>query len=488
MAKTALRHPRGLYVLFFTEAWERFGYYGMRALLVLYLVDGLQESHKDALRLYAIYSAFVYFSPVIGGAIADRWLGQRKAVMLGGMLMSIGYVAIANPSTLTLALTLLILGNGFFKPNIAVLLGSLYERHDSRRDGGFTIFYMGINVGAFLAPIICGVIGQVYGWRLGFLTATAGMAFGMTVFVLGQRRLAPATSHFSEGRLRSGDWLVVLGLTAALVLVSFIIVTNWKAIEAFWHGLNNYERTLIIVFGLFGPFFLPKPDARKINGNGTHRLNRQDFKRILAILILSCFVMVFWMGFEQGGGTMNLFALEHTNREILGWEMPAAFFQAFNPLFIFLLAPVFSVIFMGWEHKRGEIPAPTKMGFGLIMLGFGFVILAIAQEQAQTQLRVSPLWLIVVYFFHTVGELFLSPISMSMVTRLAPIQLVSFMMGIWFTAVAVANYLAGTLDMMLHDSGIPLYWFLVSTSIGAGLLLLLITPLLKRLMDSEPAA
>lgn len=485
MAKPALQQPQGLYVLFFTEAWERFGYYGMRALLVLYLVEGLEASREDALKLYAIYSAFVYFTPVIGGAIADRWLGQRKAVMLGGLLMSIGHFAMAYPGTLNLALTLLILGNGFFKPNITVLLGSLYEHHDSRRDGGFTIFYLAINIGAFLAPIVCGIIGQVYGWSLGFIAAATGMTFGMVIFVLGQKRLALSHSGLVRGRLRSKDWLLVLGLTAILIVAAQLVLTHWKTLESFWHHLNNLQRAAIIIVFLFGPFFLPRPVDLKVNGHDKHKLGATDFKRILAILLLSCFVMIFWMGFEQGGGTMNLFALEHVNRTIFGWEVPAAFFQAFNPLFIFFLAPVFSIGFMTWEHKKGDIAAPTKMGFGLIMLGLGFIILAFADDQAETHGLVSPLWLIAVYFFHTIGELFLSPIGMSMVTRLAPVQLASFMMGIWFTAVAVANYLAGTLDMMLQNSGIHLYWFLVSTSIGAGLLLFLITPLIKRLMEEK---
>ena len=474
---TYLRHPKGLYILFLTEMWERFSYYGMRALLVLYLVEGLHESRDQALRLYAIYTAFVYLTPLVGGYIADRWLGSRRAIMIGGIVMVMGHFAMVLPGALELALSLLIIGNGFFKPNISTLVGALYHRDDPRRDGGFTIFYMGINLGALMAPLICGMLGEKYGWHYGFAAAGVGMVLGAIIFMMGQKHLVGVKGHANRVGFNTRDWSIILAIS--LVLLSLVVggVHFWSAIESFWHGLVNWQRALLVGLIIFAVLQPGKREKRP-----RESLTLTDIKHILAIFIIGVFVVVFWMGFEQAGGTMNLFALERTDRLFAGWEMPASFFQALNPLLILLFAPIFSLIFVWSDQKRFGLSTPAKMAVGMIILGLGFALLALAQEHSEAVGRVSPLWLLGVYWLHTIGELFLSPIGLSMVTRLAPVQLASFMMGLWFTAVAVANYLAGTLEAMLQDSGIPLYWFLVSSSIGAGLLLLAITPMLKRLM------
>ncbi len=468
------RHPRGLYVLFLTEMWERFSYYGMRALLVLYLVNGIDMARHDALQVYATYTAFVYLTPILGGYVADRWLGARRAVLVGGLLMAAGHFSMALPPLLDLALVLLVLGNGFFKPNISTLVGGLYGPDDPRRDGGFTLFYMGINLGAFLAPLVCGTLGEKFGWHWGFAAAGVGMLLAVGVFTAGHASLR----HRGRAgrRLRPADWWLVLSLTAGLLLFAATGVYGWRHVHDTWVGLPLWLRGLIL-FALIAAVV-----AQGQLSAARARLGPREWRHILAILLLGGFVVFFWMGFEQAGGTMNLFALQHTDRMLFDWEMPASYFQALNPLLILLLAPAFSVLFVQLDRSRFALSAPTKMAIGMILLGLGFVVLALAAERAQAVGRVSPLWLVVVYLLHTIGELFLSPIGLSMVSRLAPAQLVSLMMGMWFTAVAVANYLAGTLEALLQGSGIPLYWFLVSSSIGAGLVLLLCTPLLRWLM------
>lgn len=471
--------PRGLHVLFFTEMWERFSYYGMRALLVLYLVTGLSVEREHALRLYAIYTAFVYLTPILGGHIADRWLGANRAVLVGGLLMSMGHFTMMFPSRLYLALALLIIGNGFFKPNISTMVGKLYAPDDPRRDGGFTLFYMGINLGAFLAPLICGALGEKLGWHYGFAAAGVGMLLAVMFFSLGQGVLQ-RESAVSQ-KITPQDWLVVMSVTWMLLLVAALGVTFWENIDAFWKGLPKPWRLGLVI----APVVVMALEHFLHQKQSDRRLTRTEIERVIAILVLGFFVVLFWMGFEQAGGTMNLFALEYTDRKIFGWMMPASYFQALNPLMIFILAPLFSIFFVWIDRRRGGFSAPVKMALGMIILGLGFLVLAVAQEYANTVGRISPMWLVLVYLLHTIGELFLSPVGLSMVTRLAPLQIASLMMGVWFTAVAVANYLAGTLEAVLQGSGFSLYWFLVLSSAGSGVVLLLLSPLVRRLMHEH---
>jgi POT family proton-dependent oligopeptide transporter len=474
-------HPRGLYTLFFTEMWERFSYYGMRALLVLYLVNALDYPRSEALSLYATYTGLVYLTPIVGGYLADRWLGSRRAILVGAIVMALGHFAMAVPALLHLALGLLVAGNGFFKPNISTLVGSLYTANDPRRDGGFTIFYMGINLGAFLSPLVCGTLGERFGWHYGFAAAGVGMLLGLGVFVAGQARLGTAGFAPARGETKAqftrSDWLTVLVTSGVTSLIVFAMVTAWPQLQHAVAALGASAWLTIGVLLLLAAVGLPRVMAR-----ARVPLTRVERERILAILVIGLFIVFFWMGFEQAGGTMNLFADKLTDRQVSGWEIPASYFQSINPLTIIVLAPLVSAMWLRLDRSRYALPSVAKQGIGMIILGLGFVVLAVAQERAQAVGLVSPAWLVAVFVLHTIGELFLSPIGLSMVTKLAPARLAALMMGIWFTAMALANYLAGMLEGLLQGSGIPLYWFLVGSSVGAGLLLLVLSPWLRRLM------
>jgi POT family proton-dependent oligopeptide transporter len=470
----AERHPAALRMLFFTEMWERFSFYGMRALLVLYLVNSLDYTRADALALYGIYTGLVYLTPILGGYLADRYLGYRKAILIGGIVMAMGHFAMAFPALLHLALGLLIIGNGFFKPNISTLLGTLYREHDPRRDGGFTIFYIGINLGALLSPLIAGTLGEKVGWHWGFASAGVGMLFGLTQFVLSQHQLGTAGLPRGKEKLGTRDWIEVLAIGALMIPVVYAVRGAWSAFAPVWNAM-----TIEIKVGIALAIFIGFLARQKTT------CSREEWHRVLAIVIMGVFVIFFWMGFEQAGGTMNLFADKLTDRSVFGWEVPASYFQGVNPLLIVLLGPLFSIMWTRWDQSRFALSTPAKMGLGMIILGAGFVILAIAQGRADTVGKVGPQWLICVYLLHTIGELCLSPIGLSAVTKLAPVRLAALMMGVWFAASAIANYLAGILENLLADSAIPLYWFLVGSSVGAGLLLLLISPLLVRLMHGK---
>lgn len=471
MGTHSRRHPPALTTLFFTEMWERFSYYGMRALLVLYLVNALEIPRDRALSIYATYTALVYLTPILGGYIADRWLGARRAVLVGASVMAMGHFAMAFPSLLNVALALLIIGNGFFKPNISTLVGALYEQNDSRRDGGFTLFYMGINLGGFFAPLVCGTLGEKVDWHYGFAAAGVGMVIGLIVFVRGQHRFPDGEAGPS---ITLADWKMVGWVCTAVLTCVGLGAAAWPWLRMLWDAAGLVG---VIVAG--GGCLLA---ASLLPGNSSTELTAEERSRLTAIIIMAVFVIFFWMGFEQAGGTMNLFADKQTDRLILGFEVPTSYFQSLNPLLIIALAPLFSALWIKLDQTRWAPSAVIKQAVGMVILGLGFVVLAIAQSRADAVGHVGPEWLVAVYFLHTVGELCLSPIGLSMVTKLAPLRLTAFFMGLWFTTFAVANYLAGTLESLLAGTGIPLYWFLVGSSIGAGLLLLALSPLLHRLM------
>lgn len=473
------RHPPGLPVLFFTEMWERFSYYGMRALLVLYLVNAVGYKREDALEIYAVYTGLVYLTPILGGYLADRYLGLRKAILIGGFTMMLGHFAMALPSLLNLALGLLIVGNGFFKPNISTLVGTLYRERDPRRDGGFTIFYMGINLGAFLAPLVAGTLGEKIGWHWGFVSAGFGMAIGISVFLRGQHALGGAGFKSGQTRLTATDWIHILTLSTAAIPLVLAAMSAWRWIGDWWSPLSLAAK-LAIGLGICAVAgFAPRLFGRR--NTDTAPLTREAWHSMLVIGIVAVFVIMFWMGFEQAGGTMNLFADKQTQRTIFGWEMPASYFQAINPLAIVALAPIAAVLWTRLDRSRYALSDPAKQGLGMIVLGLGFIVMAIAQERADAIGKVGPQWLVCAYLLHTIGELMLSPIGLSMVTKIAPARFGAMMMGLWFTSNAIANYLAGVLEAKLAGSGIPLYWFLVATSVGGGVLLLLIAPALKRM-------
>jgi proton-dependent oligopeptide transporter, POT family len=478
------RQPRALSTIFFTEMWERFSYYGMRALLVLYLVHAMGYQRSDALELYAVYTALVYLSPLIGGYLADRYLGTRKAILIGGITMALGHFAMAFPPLLHLALGLLIAGNGFFKPNLATLLGTYYREHDARRDPGFTIYYMGVNLGAFFSPLVAGTLGERVGWHYGFASAGVGMCLGLAQFVWGRDRLGTNGLPAGKARLDRTDWMHVLVISAAMIPLVYAVMGAWAVLGPAWNALGGVGKlvvTAIVVAALwFGGNHL---GGRK--SAAVEPLTREEWHRILAILVMGLFVIFFWMGFEQAGGTMNLFADQQTDRNLFGWEIPASYFQAINPLAIFILGLPFAALWLRIDRTRFALSTPTKMALGLVMLGLGFVVLGIAQGRADVVGKVGPQWLFFAYVLHTVGELCLSPVGLSMVTKLAPARVAALMMGIWYLANAAANYLAGTLEEILKGSSFPLYWFLVGSSIGAGLVLLAITPVIKRMMHGK---
>lgn len=476
------RHPKALPMLFLTEMWERFSFYGMRALLVLYLVNALHYERKDALALYGLYTGLVYLTPVIGGYLADRYLGRRKAILIGGLTMALGHFAMVFEPLLYLALGLLIIGNGFFKPNISTLLGSLYHQNDPRRDGGFTIFYMGVNLGAFLAPLVAGTLGEKVGWHYGFAAAGVGMLIGLVQFTLGQAKLDGQGLPPGKSRLDARDWTHIGVIAAAMIPLVYLVIGGAGFLGPYWRALGGIGQlvfVVVVIAALWTASRSRKPKA------GTETLTREEWQRIIAIGIMGLFVVFFWMGFEQAGGTMSLFADQQTDRVVFGWEVPASYFQAINPLAIVALGPLVSIMWTRLDSSRFAIPTPAKMGVGMIILGLGFIVLAIADSRTQAVGKVGPEWLVMVFVIHTIGELFLSPVGLSMVTKLAPMRLAAMLMGFWYMANFVANLLAGSLEDMLKSSQIPLYWFLVGSSIGAGLVLLLITPLIKKLMGGR---
>jgi POT family proton-dependent oligopeptide transporter len=478
------RQPRALPTLFFTEMWERFSYYGMRALFMLYLVNALGYERSDALELYATYTGLVYISPIVGGYLADRYLGQRKAILIGGITMAFGHFAMAFPSLLYLALGLLVAGNGFFKPNIATMLGTYYRENDPRRDGGFTIFYMGVNLGAFLSPLIAGTLGEKVGWHYGFASAGVGMCLGLAQFVLSQSRLGYGGLPRGKARLDRADWIHVALASLAMIPLVYGAIAAWGAIGPAWLGLTGSGR-FVAIAAVAVALWLASRRFGGAKDTGARPLTSDEWQRIAAIFILGFFVIFFWMGFEQAGGTMNLFADKQTDRLIAGWEIPASYFQAINPLGILLMGPGIAALWLRVDRSRLALPTPAKMAIGLLFLALGFVVLAVGQHRADILGKVGPQWLFFVYVLHTIGELCLSPVGLSMVTKLAPLRVAALMMGIWYLANAAANYLAGILEALLRGTSFPLYWFLVGSSIGAGIVLLALTPFITRLMHGK---
>jgi len=376
------RHPAGLYILFFTEMWERFSYYGMRSLLVYYMIKHLQFSQIRSSEIYGLYTGFVYFTPLFGGMLADRVLGQRRTVILGGMLMAIGHFLMAVESLFYPALFFLILGNGAFKPNISTQVGALYPAGDHRRDRAFSIFYMGINLGAFFSPIVCGTLGEKIGYHWGFAAAGVGMVIGLLVYLWGQKYLAPD------------------------------LIMQKK-------GLKQ-EKT-------------------------TEPMTREDWVKIGAIFVMMSLCIVFWSVYEQQGNTMALWADANTDRMVFGWEMPATWYQSFNPLMIFIFVPVLN-IFWGWQDRRGKEPSSiAKMGIGCMLLAAGFLVLIMPARDLAVTPRSSLWWLTSCTFMLTIGEIYLSPIGLSLVTKIAPARVVSMMMGVWFLSSFFGNYLSGYL-------------------------------------------
>ncbi len=417
---TLLGHPKGLYVLFFTEMWERFSYYGMRALLVYYMVKHLSYAHAEASQVYGLYTGLVYFTPFFGGLLADRVLGQRRTVVIGGALMAVGHFVMIFESLFYPALALLVLGNGAFKPNISTQVGNLYPQGDPRRDRAFSIFYVGINLGAFLAPLVCGTLGEVYGWHYGFGAAGVGMVLGLGIYLWGRRWLAP----------------------------------------------DNLERRATPV----------AEEYQAETGN--------DRGRVLGLVVICLVVILFWAAFEQQGNTIAMWADEDTDRGILGWEVPATWFQCLNPMFIFLFTPLITMLW-AWQARRGcEPSSPMKMAVGCLLLGASFLLLAPAAKAFATDgVPVSMFWLIGFNAVLTLGELYLSPVGLSLVTKLAPARMVSMLMGVWFMSQFLGNYLAGYLGEFWDIWPGERFFLMIAALAGvAGLLILCMLRHLNRVM------
>ncbi|MDA7834679.1 peptide MFS transporter [Methylophilaceae bacterium] len=461
-----VNNPRSLSTLFFTEMWERFSYYGMRALLVLYLVNSLNYSESEALHIYAVYTGLVYLTPLIGGYLADRFLGTQKSIFIGGLTMMIGHFLMAFPDYLYLAIGMLIIGNGYFKPNISSLLGRLYKLNDLRRDSGFSIFYVGINLGAFLAPLIVGYVGETINWHYGFAIAGFGMLAGLIQFYYGQNKIIKEDTTQQSRKLKSADWgLITIISIINIPLILLILEVN--------EVINNYFFEIFLALVTFISFYFLTRKKQLLPA-------KEDLKKIFYIGVLSIFVIFFWMGFEQAGGSLTLFANNSVDRNFLGFIIPASFFQSINPLIIILIGPMIANFWLRVDRGKSNINTPQKMGLGLLLLAGGFFLITLVNNSSDS--AISLWWLVGVYFLHTLGELCLSPIGLSMVSKVSPRKIASLMMGFWFLSSAVANFMAGKLPGILQANNLDLFTFLTFTSIVAGLLLLLISTFMEKLV------
>jgi len=477
-------HPRGLSTLFFTEMWERFSYYGMRALLILFMTaplttGGLGMGVAEAGAIYGLYTSMVYMTTLPGGWIADRLIGAQRAVLYGGILIACGHFSMAVPSLTTFygGLLLIVLGTGLLKGNVSVIVGRLYAPRDIRRDAGYSIFYMGINTGAFISPLVCGYLGQRVNWHAGFAAAGVGMTIGLIQYSFGRKYLGTAGLHPADAgspeatatRAKSAAiWAAaVLGAIALVGIGAYtgvLPVTPTQIADIAGYFL------LILTLVFFGWLFLSPgwtPEERK---------------RLVVIGVLFLCAALFWSEFEQAGSTLNLFADRDTNNSLLGYEFPSTWYQALNSLFIITLAPVFAWTWV-WLGRRGkEGSNSTKFGLGLVLVGTGFAVLVPAALLAEQGMKVSPMWLVVVYLLHTCGELTLSPVGLSAMSKLAPVRIGGLVMGVWFLGASVGNYIGGRLAafyeaMPLHT----LFGVVAAFGIAAGIVMFLLSRPITRL-------
>ncbi len=476
-------HPRGLAVLFMTELWERFSYYGMRALLVLFMTatvaaGGLGFDTAKAGAIYGLYTASVYMLSLPGGWIADRFLGQRRSVFYGGCVIAAGNACLAIPaiSAFYLGLALSALGTGMLKPNASVIVGQLYDQSDTRRDAGFSIFYMGINIGAFISPLICGYLGQRINWHLGFAVAAAGMVFGVVQYAAGGKYLGEAGLHpapFADaGEARRHTRLLRFGMAGIALAAALLAVLNVSGmINITANMLSDALGVLLLVITVaFFVWLFAAGDWTPV-----------ERKRLAVVGVLLVASALFWCVFEQAGSTLNLFAQRSTDKHILGFEFPASWLQALNALFIIALAPVFAWIWVKLGPR--EPSSPTKFMLALLAAGLGFAVLAVGAARAETGVLVSPMWLVVVYLLHTIGELCLSPVGLSAMTKLAPAKIGGLLMGVWFLSLSVGNYLGGRIASLYGAFPLDkLFWFIAAFGIAAGLLLALVVRPTKALM------
>lgn len=452
-------HPKGLYLLFFTEMWERFSYYGMRAIFTLFMIKALLFDKAYASEIYGSYIGLVYLTPLIGGYVADRYWGNRRTIFVGGILMAIGHfcmflsasnfdqLSVAQP-LLFLGLGLLIFGNGFFKPNISTMVGQLYPEGDKRVDAAFTIFYMGINLGAFFAPLVCGGFGDTGNpadFKWGFLAASIGMIISITSFELLKNRyivtpsgagigLAPQKKTANNNQVRAPQGL--LPQTLIWISVSLLLFCGFYYLTG-----SGIVGSGIFTISIIGP-------AAIITDKSLTSIEKQ---RIAVIYILAFFVIFFWAAFEQAGASLTFFAEEQTDRSFSGTEIPASFFQSINAVLIVILAPIFAILWTLLGQRNLEPSSPTKHALGLMFLSIGYLVIAFGVKDLDPTVKVSMMWLFSLYLLHTIGELCLSPIGLAMVVKLAPAQFASLLMGVWFLSLAAASKLAGILSALYPD-------------------------------------
>ncbi|MCJ2187106.1 peptide MFS transporter [Novosphingobium beihaiensis] len=477
-------HPRGLFVLFYAEMWERFSYYGMRALLILYLVKFWLFTDSDSNLIYGAYTSLVYITPVLGGYLADRWLGQRKAVVFGGLVLALGHLLMAyeglqgvtDPAVkqadpainaFWLALALIIVGSGFLKANISVIVGQLYGLRDTRRDAAYTVFYMGVNTGAALGSILVGYLGETIGWSWGFGLAGIGMVLGLIIFMLGK----PALKGKGEppAPLAKKHEMMLYAIGAASVTVIWLLLQYIDVIQT----MLIVAGVAMLLYTLYEAFKLPK----------------EPRERIFAILFLIALNPVFWGLFEQAGGSLSLYTDKFVDRG----GVPTSLFQSINPIYIVLLGPIFAGLWQ-WLGKRGWEPsAPAKFGYALIQVGLGFLVFVWGAGTNDPAVMTSVVFVFLIYFLHTSGELCLSPVGLSAMTRLAPLHLASFIMGAWFYMTAVGNFVAGKIGEATGGEGgemskavtLAVYTKIGWVTIGIAVVVLALSPFVKRWMHLD---
>ncbi len=461
--KTFMGHPQGLFILFFSEMWERFCYYGMRTLLILFLTKSLLMGDDEASLIYGAYTALVYAAPVLGGRMADRFLGYRYAIMLGAVLMSIGEFLLLGESQefLLIGMGALIIGNGYFKANISTIVGKLYKDGDERRDSGFTLFYIGINIGALLATTVVAYVGETYGFKYGFGLAGIGMLLGLLIFWAGRSKYAgtPGLEIHEDGKKKAIGPLnmvqtitigsvLLIPLCYVLILKNVFILDLSGTFMASWFE-NPSEVGFPLMTVLLVSLFIFV--ARSLIKAGAAE-GKMWKDRMIALVIFMLINTVFWACFEQAGTSLTLFADRCVNRDLFGWTMPASMTQFFNPAFIIIFGSIFSIMWIKLS-KIGKNPSiPMKFALGILQLGLGFLI-TIVGLQLHTDFQVPLLTLVFLYLLHTTGELFLSPIGLSMVTKLSPKSIAGTAMGGWFLSFAMANYLAGAIAAMTGGEG-----------------------------------
>ena len=478
-ARTIFGQPRGLATLFLTEMWERFTYYGMRGVLILFMVaavskGGLGLDDKTANNIYGMYIGGTYLFGLLGGWIADRLLGAQRAVVSGAVLIIAGnrMLVVGCTQVFYVGLLVITVGVGLLKPNASVMVASLYPEGGSRRDAGFSIFYMGINLGALIGPLLVGWFADRFGWRWGFALPALGMTIGLAQFVWTRQHLG--SSGLSSSAAQQGSWRPVLVLAAACALIALLAMTGVLRINAVVMASAASWAMVLLGVGYFAYLLV------------FARLTPVERNRVLVMAALVAASVTFWAGYEQTGASMNLFAERYTERHIFGWNMPAAWLQSVNPLFIIAFAPVLAALWISLGKRGRDLNAAAKFGAGLLLLGLGFIVMYFASQYVLAGQTVSPTWLVLAYLLHTFGELCLSPVGLSYMSKLAPPRFVGQVMGMWFLSMALGSNLAGQLSGQYdasHLESLPglflkIFWY---GAIG-GAVMLLLTPFVKRMM------